>query len=99
VNNVPLHTHTHTLTLTLKISLDKFWCYPDITYDFRAVIQGTESRSKESVHNILVKIFKTVMVFLSQFGTLIWPGIVTYWKRHSGDQRGLSKGITGRHPV
>ena len=28
-----------------------------------------------------------------------WPGIVTYWKRYSGDQRGLSKGFTGRHPV
>ena len=34
-----------------------------------------------------------------QFGTLIWPGIVTYWKKYSGDRRGLSKGITGRHPV
>ena len=35
-----------------------------------------------------------------QFGTLIpviRPGIVT-WKRYIGDQRGLSKGITGRHP-
>ena len=26
-----------------------------------------------------------------QFGTLIWPGIVTYWRKYSGDQRGLSK--------
>jgi len=22
-----------------------------------------------------------------QFGTLIWPGIVTYWRKYSGDQR------------
>ena len=29
-----------------------------------------------------------------QFGTIIWPGIVTYWRKYSGNQRGLSKGIT-----
>ena len=33
-------------TNTFKVRLDKFWHNQDIVYDFRAQLQGTESRSE-----------------------------------------------------
>ena len=48
------------------------------------------ARLKETAYITLVR---STLEYAAPVWDLIWPGIVTYWRKDSGDQRGLSKGI------
>jgi len=58
INTLTYFHNFHNTTNTFKSRLDKFWHNRDITYNFKAPLHGTESRSTEVMYEgILVSYY------------------------------------------